>query len=247
MSAQAGRLAGKRAVVTGAGSGIGAAIARQFAAEGARVFAVDLVLPDEVVAALGPSGSSAVADVSVEAEISAAIAGAAEQWAGLDVLVNVAGIIGPAVELTEMPAEDFDRVLAVNTRGPFLAMKHAIPAMTTGASIVNMSSLAGLAASPGTPIAYAASKGALVAMTKAAAVACAERGIRVNAICPGLIDTPLITLPPQQRERRAIQHPLGRMGRPDEVAQMAVFLACDESSFSTGSTFVMDGGRLARA
>lgn len=245
------RLAGRRAVVTGAASGIGAAIADRFVAEGARVLAVDVDAErlDELTDPLGDACRPLCADVTSTADVKGVANEVQQLWGGLDILANVAGIVGPRATLTDLTEEDFERVTAVNVGGPFRMMKYCVPLMIAagGGSVINMASVNSFAVSPGAPVSYAASKGAIMMLTRAAAVELGPHGIRVNAICPATVKTPILSLDDTAQAHRAAQHPLGRLAHPYEVASMALFLASDEASFSTGSAFLVDGGRLSIA
>lgn len=244
-----GRLAGKVAVITGAGSGIGRAAAEMFVAEGARVVCVDRNGSEEAVAdALGDAAVAAHADVSVEADVRAAIETAESAFGRLDVLFNNAGFGGPRAPLHEQSVEVWDTIHDVNLKGVFLGMKHGIAAMlrTGGGSVVNTASAAGLIGMELHSV-YGAAKAGVIALTKAAAMDYATQGIRVNAICPGMTWTGLVPgssehpvptadhpVPPGQ--------PMGRWGLPTELAAAALFLASDEASFITGVALPVDGG-----
>jgi len=242
-----GSLDGRCAVVTGAGSGIGRAVAIRLADEGATVLAVDCSGQETVTAKLGGKRLLAHhADVSSSAEVQRIAERVAAEMGGLRVLVNSAGIggIGSVLDTDE---NLFDRVLAVNVRGAYLCMKYCIPLIAAGGggSVVNVASIASMVAQPGI-FSYAASKGALLMATRAAALDVASMGVRVNAVCPGTIDTPLLGEVSEATASRLREaHPIGRTGRPEEVAAMTLWLASDQSSFSTGAAFVVDGGRTA--
>jgi NAD(P)-dependent dehydrogenase (short-subunit alcohol dehydrogenase family) len=250
-----GLLENKVAIVTGAGSGIGAASALRFAAEGAAVAAVDTRLNKavETVAAIVDAGGHAIAvqaDVSVPADVESMVAETVAQLGGLDVLFNNAGTIrlGTAVELS---VEDWDLVMAVNVRSVFLGAKYAVPVMEAagGGSIINTASISGLHGDGGA-VCYAASKAAVINLTRALATDHSAAGIRVNAICPGTIQTPPVMRmmeDPVALEINLAAHSLGRLGFPEEIAAAAVWLACDESSFVTGEHLVVDGGLRSRS
>jgi NAD(P)-dependent dehydrogenase (short-subunit alcohol dehydrogenase family) len=243
------RLESKRCLVTGAASGIGLAVARLFAAHGGRVEGLDL-RGDE-----GAEPPVRAVDVADEAAVGAAVGAAAERLGGLDVLVNSAGVCPPGtVESTDL--ETWERVFAVNVRGTFLVSRAAIPHMARagGGSIVNLGSNYGLVGGLNAA-AYCGSKGAVVALTRAMALDHADQGIRVNCVCPGTVDTPLIREPMEalsERERKRItesrlsRHPLGRIGQPEDVAFACLYLAGDEAQWVTGSTLPVDGGYTAR-
>jgi 2-keto-3-deoxy-L-fuconate dehydrogenase len=228
---------GKRALVTGAGSGIGAAIARRLAEQGAEVIVADLS-PEAVAAELG--AQALVLDVRDEEQVSASMG-------DLDVLVNAAGI-GSTTNAPETPLEVWEDVLAVNARGTFLCCKHAIPGMAArgGGSIVNIASIAGLVGLRNRA-AYSASKGAVIALTRALAVDHVAEGIRVNAVAPGTVDSPwvrrLVEDVGESLDALRARQPLGRLGTPEEMADAVVYLAGAE--FATGSVLVIDGGMTA--
>ena len=239
------RLTGKRAVVTGAAHGIGAAIAERFVAEGATVFLADIDEP--AVTALGARlGQPAQrTDVSRKAEIDALFDRVEREWGGLDILVNNAGVTH-AAELLELAEEDFDRVMAINLKSALFGTQRGARLMTEGGAIINMSSVNAILGIPN-QIPYALSKGALRQLTNVSALALASRNIRVNAIGPGTIMTDLarsIMTDRAVEDRILSRTPIGRVGRPDEIATVAVFLACDDSSYITGQTIYPDGGRL---
>ena len=228
---------GKRALVTGAGSGIGAAVARRFAAAGTEVIVADL----EPAAVADELGMRALRlDVRDEAQVAPALG-------GLDVLVNVAGI-GSTTSAPDTPLEVWDDVFAVNARGTFLCCKHAIPGMVArgGGSIVNVASVAALVGLRNRA-AYCASKGAVVALTRALAVDHVGDGIRVNAVCPGTVDSPwvrrLVDQAGESLDALRDRQPMGRLGTPDEIADAVFYLAAAE--FVTGSVLVIDGGLTA--
>jgi len=239
------RLSGKVAVVTGAGSGIGRAIATALHAEGAGVVLADITGNEKTVAdELGDGAVAIRADVTVGADMAAAVDTAREWFGGLHVMVNNAGIDGAMAPIADCPEENFDRVIAVNLKGVFLGMKHAIPLLVAGGggSVINIASAAGLVGFAMMP-AYCASKGGVVQLTRAGALEYAAAGVRVNAICPGVIDTPLVAgIDPAMTEAALAMTPLGRLGRPSEIAALAVFLASDESSYMTGAALSIDGG-----
>ncbi|MDX2275787.1 MAG: SDR family oxidoreductase [Hyphomonadaceae bacterium] len=239
------RLEGKRAVVTGAANGIGAAIAEKFVEEGAAVILADI--NDAANQALAEKlGQTAVhTDVSKKSEIDALFAEVEHRWGGLDILVNNAGVTHKA-ELLDLTETDFDRVFAINLKSALFGTQHAARLMKKGGAIINMSSVNAILGIP-TQIPYAISKGALRQLTNVSALSLAPRGIRVNAIGPGTIATDLArSIASDKAAVNMIMSrtPLGRMGEPSEVATIAVFLACDESSYITGQTIYPDGGRL---
>jgi 3alpha(or 20beta)-hydroxysteroid dehydrogenase len=245
-----GRLDGKVALITGGARGQGASHARRFVAEGARVIVADVL--DEpgaqLTADLGPPATYVHLDVSDEASWDAAIAATAESFGRLDVLVNNAGILRVA-PLADTELADYRAVIDVNQIGCFLGMRAAARTMGAagGGSIVNVSSIAGLQGMPGV-IAYVASKFAIRGMTKAAAIELGHQGIRVNAVHPGTIDTPMIAVGDfdgVDQDALYASLPIPRIGQPDDVSHLMVFLASDESAYCTGGEFVVDGGVTA--
>jgi NAD(P)-dependent dehydrogenase (short-subunit alcohol dehydrogenase family) len=244
----------KVAIVTGGGSGIGEATALLFAAEGAQVVVADIRLDAAraTTAAITAAGGTAVAvpaDVTQANDVQAMIQTAVHTYGGLDILFNNAGIgvQGNAVELTEAM---WDRVVALNLTGVFLGCKYAIPEMIKrgGGSIINTASIMGLVGGSLSAV-YPATKGGVVLLTKNAALDYAQHNIRVNCVCPGHIETPLLQRlldNPAQREQLLRQYPMGRLGQAREIAQGVLFLASDEASFVTGSALVLDGGYTAR-
>ena len=245
------RLQGKVAIVTGAASGMGAATARRFAREGAKVVIAD-TLEDEgrrVAAAIGEAALFHRLDVTDEPEWKAVVASTAERFGGLDILVNNAGISGSAyADLFDMVG--WHKVMEVNATGVFLGMKHAVPAMRArgGGSIVNLSSISGFVGQARIHMSYNASKGAVRIMTKSAAVQFGRDKIRVNSVHPGLMPpmrTSGATADPALRAEMTKRIPLGRTGEVDEVANAVLFLASDEASYITGTELVVDGGFLA--
>ena len=251
-----GRLEGKVAVITGAGSGIGRVAAGLFAAEGAAVVVADVTgdAARETAVAITDGGGRATAvaaDVSDEAQAALAMAAATEHFGGLHVLFNNAGIFpGDDGGVLDTPPATWDRVMDVNLKGVWLCCRAAIPAMidSGGGSVVNVASFVALMGAATAQVAYTASKGGVLAFTRELAVEYARQGIRANALCPGPIETPLLAellADPARRNRRLVHIPMGRLGRPDEVARAALFLASDESSFMTGSALVVDGGITA--
>jgi NAD(P)-dependent dehydrogenase (short-subunit alcohol dehydrogenase family) len=249
------RLSGKVALVTGAAQGIGLACARAFAREGAKVFVTDLNEDAGRRAVLqlrseGLQASFAACDVSRKDQVEAAMRSVVGEFGRLDVLVANAGIVH-AAEFIDLEEKDFDRVLAVNLKGVFLAGQAAARRMVEqggGGSIINMSSVNAILAIPN-QVPYVVSKGAINQLTKVMSLALAPHRIRVNGIGPGTILTELAktaVLGNREAERKILSRtPLGRMGDPAEVAQVALFLASDESSYVTGQTIYPDGGRLA--
>ncbi|MCA1727565.1 MAG: glucose 1-dehydrogenase [Actinobacteria bacterium] len=250
------RLEGKVALITGGASGMGRVAAGLFAGEGARVLIADVV--DEAgletvaeAAELGGEADYVHADVSIASDVEAMVAFALERFGSLDVLYNNAGILpGDDGSVTETAEEVWDRVIDINLKGVFLGCKFGIPAMlhSGGGSIVNVASFVALMGAATPQIAYTASKGGVLALTREVAVEFARKGIRANALCPGPIETPLLAelmADPARRQRRLVHIPVGRLGRAEEIASAALFLASDESSFITGATFVVDGGITA--
>jgi len=241
----AGRLEGKVAVVTGAGSGIGAATAEAFHREGAKVVVADISGAQEDVAKRLGDGCIAVhTDVAKSDDIKRMLATAVDNFGRLDILHNNAGIDGVVANTGEYSEEDFDHVWSINGRAVFLGMRYAIPIMLEqgGRAIVNTASMASTVAFPGMS-AYCAAKGAVLMLTKAAATEYAAKNIRVNAILPGAIKTGITASLPEELIQGVIGlTPMGRIADPSEVANLAVFLASDESSFMTGSAILIDGG-----
>ncbi len=240
------RLAGKRCVITGAAQGIGKAIAQRFAAEGASLLLADIDGPRVAALAAELSQQAFGADGSKKAEVEALIAQAAKLWGGLDVLVNNAGITH-AANLDDLTEDDFDRVFATNLKSALWGTQAAARLMGPGSAVINMSSVNAVLAIPN-QIPYVVSKGAMKQLTNVTALALAAKGIRVNAIGPGSIETEMLAgiLAEDEAARSRIlsRTPLGRCGTPDEIAGVALFLAGDDSSYLTGQTIYPDGGRL---
>jgi len=241
------QLEGKRALITGAGSGIGRAIATAYAEAGGRVVLGDIAGAEDLAGALGGDALGIRCDVRSTDDVAGLVATASRHLGGLDLLVNNAGVetLAPLHEVTE---EEFDHLVGVNLRGTWLVYKHAVPALIEGGgAILNVASLAGLA---GFPLlgAYCASKGGCVRMTEVMALELRDHGVRANAICPGFVDTPMVDRAAGAFEA-ATGQPFdvvvarqGRLGTPEEVAALAVFLGSDQASFISGSAFAIDGG-----
>jgi NAD(P)-dependent dehydrogenase (short-subunit alcohol dehydrogenase family) len=244
---------GKTVVVTGAGGGIGRAIALAFAGRGSRLVIADRrgEQAEETARLIGECRALAVeTDVTRDDDVTRLIGKAADIFGRLDVLVNNAGVNGPMAPIEETTEADFDRVLAVNLRGVFLCTRRAIPELlkTGTGAIVNVASAGGVVASPNMA-AYVASKHAVIGLTKTAALELAPRSIRVNAVCPASVATDMLAAAadrmPGGREGLIAAHPLGRIARPAEVAEAVVWLASDAASFVTGHALLVDGGFTA--
>jgi NAD(P)-dependent dehydrogenase (short-subunit alcohol dehydrogenase family) len=250
------RLEGKVALITGAGSGMGRAAAELFAREGARVVITDVVddAGNAAVAGVRAAGGDATyvrADVSSWSDCVAMVQCATDSYGALHVLYNNAGIF-PADDggVLDTPESTWQKVMEINLKGVWLGCKAGIPAMIAsgGGSIVNVASFVALMGAATAQIAYTASKGGVLSMTREIAVEYARRGIRANALCPGPIQTPLLEellSDPARRARRMVHIPMGRLGRADELARAALFLASDDASFMTGASLVVDGGITA--
>jgi len=249
-----GRLDGKVCVITGAGGGMGREAAVVFTAEGASVCVADLdaALADETVSMCPGDAFAFAVDVADEDGVRAMYAATAERFGGIDVLYNNAGISpGNDASVLDTSVDAWQRVQDVNTKGVFLCCKHGIPYLLErrGGSVINVASFVALLGAATSQISYTASKGAVLAMSRELGVQFARTGVRVNALCPGPVETPLLLAifgdDPAAFERRRVHWPTGRLGKPREIVNAALFLASDESSFVTGATFVVDGGITA--
>lgn len=250
------RLEGKVALITGGGSGIGKVAASVFAAEGAKLVLADVA--DEAGEAAAEearsTGGEAVyvhADVASASDAEAMIRTAVETFGSLDILYNNAGIFADDdSSVVDTPEAVWNRTIDINLKGVFLGCKFGVPAMieSGGGSIINVASFVALVGAATPQIAYTASKGGVLAMTREVAVEFARSGIRANALCPGPIETPLLAellADPARRERRLVHIPMGRFGQAEEIAKAALFLASDDASFMTGAALVVDGGITA--
>lgn len=248
-------LAGRKALVTGGGSGIGRAACLAFAREGAAVCVVDRngEAAEQVAGQIRGAGGVALverADVSSQDDVLRMLAAAEAGLGGLDCCFNNAGIGTTETNsrgklLADITLDDWNRMLAVNLTGVFLCLKHQLPRMRRGGSIVNMASIGGLAALHGSA-AYVASKHAVIGLTKSAAVEYGHLGIRINAVCPGHIQTPLLGTV-QAGDELSQRNPMKRYGRPEEIADLVAWLSSAQASFVNGAAFTADGGRLAAA
>jgi len=249
-----GRLDGKVCVITGAGGGMGREAALVFTSEGAQVCAADVdgALVEETASLCGGEAVALVADVALERDVERMYAQTAERFGGIDVLYNNAGISpGDDASVLDTSVEAWQRVQDVNTKGVFLCCKHGIPYLLErgGGSVINVASFVALLGAATSQISYTASKGAVLAMSRELGVQFARRGVRVNALCPGPVETPLLLSiygdDPAAFARRQVHWPTGRLGTPREIVNAALFLASDESSFVNGTAFVVDGGITA--
>lgn len=251
------RLQDNVAIITGAGSGIGRAMAMIFAGEGARVLAVDIreeaaVETSRLIAARGQEAASYRADVRLTTDVQGMIAAAMERFGRIGILCNNAGI-GSTQSVAGTPEDVWENVFAVNVRGCYLGCKYAIPHMLAagGGIIINTASVAGMVGLKNRA-AYSASKGAVISLTRSVAIDYVQDGIRCNCICPGTVDSPWVQrlldqAPSSDAERAALQarQPMGRLGLPEEVAKAALYLASDDAAFVTGASLVIDGGLTA--
>ena len=257
-----GRLDGKVAVITGAASGIGAATARRFVAEGAKVTVADI--QDDVGTAfadeLGSNAEFQHCNVVEEDQIRGVIADTVQRWGRLDAIFNNAGFVGVSGPIEETSVDDYDVTMNVLLRGPFLGIKHAAPIMKAqgSGSIISTASVCGLQAGIGTHV-YTIAKAGVVMLTETAALELAEHGVRVNCICPGYIATQLAAgrslsdvdadeaeeRRARARDRMQMSQPMHRMGEPEDIASTALFLASDDSEWVTGTAHVVDGGLIA--
>ena len=249
-----GRLDGKVCVITGAGGGMGREAAIVFTTEGAKVCVadVDLALAEETVSLCASESLAFAVDVADEDGVGAMCAATAERFGGIDVLYNNAGISpGDDASVLDTSVDAWQRVQDVNTKGVFLCCKHGIPYLIErgGGSVINVASFVAILGAATSQISYTASKGAVLAMSKELGVQFARQGVRVNALCPGPVETPLLLAifgdDPAAFARRQVHWPTGRLGKPREIVNAALFLASDESSFVTGAAFVVDGGLTA--
>jgi NAD(P)-dependent dehydrogenase (short-subunit alcohol dehydrogenase family) len=244
-----GDLDGRVALITGGGSGIGAGCARRLAAESARVVVADIdaAAAERVAAEIGAAATAMTVDVRDPDAVEQLIGAVHETCGGLDVAVNVAGIAGPTAPPAEFPVDGWRQVLDVNLSGVFFCMRAELAVMvpTGRGSIINMASIYGMVGTP-MNIGYVASKHGVVGITRAAALAYAQQGIRVNAVAPAVIDTPiLLQAPPDIVAQVVALHPMGRVGQIGEVAETVAFLASDRSSFCSGGVYPVDGGYTA--
>jgi NAD(P)-dependent dehydrogenase (short-subunit alcohol dehydrogenase family) len=248
-----GRLDGKICVITGAGGGMGREAALLFSEEGAQVCVADVNLEAaESTASEARDAFAQQVDVADEASVKAMLDATAERYGGIDVLYNNAGISpNDDASVLDTSVDAWDRVQAVNTKGVFLCCKHGIPHLQRrgGGSVINVASFVAILGAATSQISYTASKGAVLSMTRELAVQFARENIRVNALCPGPVETPLLLSifgdDPAALERRRTHWPMGRLAKPREIVNGALFLASDESSYVTGSTFLVDGGLTA--
>lgn len=248
------RLDRKVGLVTGGGSGIGRATCRLFAEEGARVAVVDFdeAAGRRTVSEIESSGGAAFfvgADVSCPRDVQAMISATIADSARIDILFNNAGVEGPSAKFENYPEEAWERVIAVDLTSVYLGIKYVLPHMLAqgGGVILSTASVAGLVGFPGSA-AYSAAKAGVINITRVAALEYASKNIRVNCICPGIVDTPMVDRVVGKRPRGNVtrMEPIGRLGSPEDIANAALFLASDESSFATGAPFIIDGGYVAR-
>ena len=249
-----GRLDGKVCVITGAGGGMGREATLLFSREGALVCAadVDQSLVDAVAEEAEGDVLALQCDVADEEQVAAMMRATAEQYGGIDVLYNNAGI-SPAddASILETEVDAWQRVQDVNTKGVFLCCKHGIPHLLErgGGSVINVASFVALVGAATSQISYTASKGAVLSLSRELAVQFARQGVRVNALCPGPVETPLLLRiwgdDPAAAQRRLVHLPMGRLAKPREIVNAALFLASDESSYVNGATFLVDGGLTA--
>lgn len=246
---------GRVALVTGAGAGIGRATALAFAAEGLQVVVSDIDAQGgeatvQAIRATGGEASFVRCDVTRDSDVAALVASTLETYGRLDYAFNNAGIEIEQHKLAEGSEAEFDAIMGVNVKGVWLCMKHQLPALLAqgGGAIVNTASVAGLGAAPKMSI-YSASKHAVVGLTKSAAIEYAKKGIRVNAVCPAVIDTDMFRrayeADPRKAEFAAAMHPVGRVGKVEEIAAAVLYLCCDQAGFTTGHTLTVDGGATA--
>ena len=248
------RLAGKVALITGSASGLGRVAAQLFAREGAHVVVADVIDGSAAVAVITAAGGRAShvhCDVTNEASVVAAVAHAVDTYGSLDVMFNNAGVmLSDDDNPVTTPLETYERTMDINVKGVLLGCRAAIPVMQRQGrgSIVNVASFVAHMGAATPQVAYTASKGAVLAMTREIAVIYARQGIRANSLCPGPVMTPLLEKflsDDAKRERRLVHIPMGRFGAPEEIAQGALFLASDESSWMTGQSLIIDGGITA--